>query len=613
MRLLSLPRHFDVRNSASCAACILLLIIHALLALHSVHQHSPTVDEGIHLLSGLLAWEKGRFDVYCVNPPLVKLLTSLPIVASTPTLPENARVLDKGESWIRMHDGFMRANQGRYQMMVVRARCVGVALSVVGGCIVYLWSRQLFGVEAGVIAVALWALCPNVLCWAGVCTVDMGAAVFGVAALNVLRRYLRKPGWLAAIWVGVFLGLATLSKFTLLILYPLYAAIGLVAGVQSRPSHVCVPTVVRRLQLCLAIIVSVVVVNLGYGVHGTCNPLGAFSFRSEAFSEVTGDTWVHDSWLRFLRVPLPEEFVTGLDKQMSYGDIHRPDYLRGQWKRGGWWYYYLYALSVKLPIGTMMLLCTACALMLWKSDYRCSSVDELLVWLPVVTIMILVSLQTGINGHLRYLLPTFPLLCIGASRVGLLMVWKNGPCYLNWARCACGTSVVVVALCVNAVSIIRTHPHYMSYFNAFGGGPDKGWEHLLGSNFDWGQDLLFLKSWMDEHPDARPLQLAYYGGIDPHVVGVDYQIPRCQVFGEITRPEPGWYAISANFVCGAGFMAYDEKGKIVYFSPGAFARFCRLSPIAKAGYSIFIYHITRDPETHRFGVSNSALFRNDEG
>jgi hypothetical protein len=31
-------------------------------------------------------------------------------------------------------------------------------------------------------------------------------------------------------------------------------------------------------------------------------------------------------------------------------------YLHGQWRQGGWWHYYLYALAVKLPLGTLALL-----------------------------------------------------------------------------------------------------------------------------------------------------------------------------------------------------------------------------------------------------------------
>jgi len=134
---------------------------------------------------------------------------------------------------------------------------------------------------------------------------------------------------------------------------------------------------------------------------------------------------------------------------------------------------------------------------------------------------------------------------------------------------------------------------------------------LIESNIDWGQDLLFLKQWVDRHPEVRPLGLAYYGGMDPHLVGLEYEVPPYgpddphtpgpsppKGEGGIVGPRPGWYAISVNFVCGANFESYDEKGKGISFPPGAFHYFQRFEPVAKARYSIFIYHIT-DEDANR--------------
>jgi len=38
---------------------------------------------------------------------------------------------------------------------------------------------------------------------------------------------------------------------------------------------------------------------------------------------------------------------------------------------------------------------------------------------------------------------------------------------------------------------------------------------LICSNVDWGQDLVYLKEWLDEHPGEGPLFLAYYGYFKP--------------------------------------------------------------------------------------------------
>ena len=46
--------------------------------------HSPNLDEVGHLPAGCLATRFGRFELYEVNPPLVKALAAIPVVLSDP-------------------------------------------------------------------------------------------------------------------------------------------------------------------------------------------------------------------------------------------------------------------------------------------------------------------------------------------------------------------------------------------------------------------------------------------------------------------------------------------------------------------------------------------------
>jgi 4-amino-4-deoxy-L-arabinose transferase-like glycosyltransferase len=595
---------------ASHLACLVLLLIHGALAVHSLRQHCVTVDEGGHVLSGLLAWEEGRVDVYPVNPPLVKTLVSLPLVASRPELPEGVRWTVSRDS-VPQHRHFMQANQECYLDLLFRARYVLVALSILGGWLVYRWSSQLFGPGAGLVALALWALCPNVLCWSGVCTVDLGAGVFAVVAMYALRGYLHHPDWLAASWAGSMLGLALLTKFTLLMLYPVCLLLGFAAWWQTRRARPQSERLTRWLHLGVVFLTSVLVINAGYGFQGIGRHLGDFEFRCQALTCAVGDTRVNrfrDTWLEQLPVPLPEMFVLGLDEQKSHPERLFPAYLRGQWQeQGGWWYYYLYVLVVKLPLGTWLLggltVLLACA----NPRYRAPACEEWLLWLPAAAIFVLVSSQTGLNlyGSPRYVLPAFPFLFLGISRVGLALedgckLLKRAEKFSHSRVVLCAAAVVVLAaLSWNAVSVLRIHPHYLSYFNEVAGGPDHGWEHLIESNIDWGQDLLFLKQWSEEHPEARPLRLAYYGGMDAHLIGLEpHQAPygpdadSGPTVPEQQGPQPGWYAVSVNLLCGMAWRAYDKRGQRTYHPRNAYSYFRLFRPVAKAGYSIFIYHIT---------------------
>jgi hypothetical protein len=41
---------------------------------------SPTLDEPAHLVSGISHWRSGDFSLYRVNPPLVRLVATIPSI-----------------------------------------------------------------------------------------------------------------------------------------------------------------------------------------------------------------------------------------------------------------------------------------------------------------------------------------------------------------------------------------------------------------------------------------------------------------------------------------------------------------------------------------------------
>jgi hypothetical protein len=577
------------------------------LAVHALRQNSLTVDEGGHVLSGLLAWEDGTLDVYPVNPPLVKALVALPMLASRPKLADEVRWAI-GAGWDRRNDRFIRDNRPYYLEMIFRARYVLVGLSVLGGWLIFRWASELFGKASGLVGLALWALCPNVLGWAGVCTVDLGATVFGLAAVYALRSYLHQTSSLMAAWAGCVLGLAVLSKFTLLLLYPMFLLIWLLAWAQNRHSRAAVQLVAPWRHFGIILLVSLLVINTGYGFQGTGRDLRSLFIRSRTLTGVADAPWVRGTWVERLPIPLPTQFQIGLDEQKHQAESGPPAYLRGQWRNGGWWYFYLYALAVKVPLGTWLLGGLALIMASWNNRYRATLLEEAFLLLPAGGVILLLSSQMRDQySSLRYVLPALPFLLIWMSRVGL--IFENvrlgssrpiGLCHILLG--ALPGLTVATALAWNAACLLRTQPHYLCYFNELAGGPDNGWKHLIESNIDWGQDLLFLKRWVEEHPEAKDLKLAYYGGFDPHLAGLVYKLPPRADGPGFSGPKPGWYAVSVNLVCGAPFKGFDEKSRLVDFSRNAFSYFQGIAPVAKAGYSIFIYYITEE-DVSRAGAS----------
>jgi hypothetical protein len=58
----------------------LLLLIHVVLLAWVDLRNSPSMDEVAHVPAGLSHWQMGTFDLYNVNPPLPRLVASLPLV-----------------------------------------------------------------------------------------------------------------------------------------------------------------------------------------------------------------------------------------------------------------------------------------------------------------------------------------------------------------------------------------------------------------------------------------------------------------------------------------------------------------------------------------------------
>ena len=134
------------------------------------------------------------------------------------------------------------------------------------------------------------------------------------------------------------------------------------------------------------------------------------------------------------------------------------------------------------------------------------------------------------------------------------------------------------------------------------GGPARGHEHLLDGNIGWGQDLLYLKRWYDDHPEARPLGLVYFGNLDARAAGLEFFLPprgpvspnrRCPFADEQQGPLPGWYAVDVSFVYGLNRQVLDERGDWQAPPPSCdFSYFSRLEPVGRVGGSILIYRVT---------------------
>jgi dolichyl-phosphate-mannose-protein mannosyltransferase len=581
--------------------CALMLAGHAGLLAWSAYCHSPVFNELGHLPAGLSHLQLGRFDLYTVNPPLVRTVAATSVCLEAPTT-DWTRYVSPSTARPEVLVGldFLQANRPHSFWLYTVGRWMCIPFSVLGGYICFRWANRLYGNTAGLMATALWCACPYVLGHACLMTPDAHAASVGLAAIYLFWRWLLAPCWNHALVAGLVLGLAELTKFTLLVFYPLCLVTWLLYRL-SGPQRVPSPRWFREsAQFSALMMLSVLIINLGYCFEGSFQRLGVYRFHSRTLTgarlladiPADGQNRFTDTWIGELPVPLPMNYLQGIDYQKSDFERGFRSYLHGKWKHGGWWYYYLYSLAVKAPLGTWMLISLAIGVSLLASGYSAPWRDEMALLLPAIAILMLVSSQTGFSAHSRYVLPALPFVFVWASKLGrcvALQQWKM-------------MGIAVAALCWSIGSSLWHFPHNLSYFNELVGGPMNGHAHLLDSNIAWGQDLLYLRKWLDSHPEAAPIHLASFGWVDPRMAEIDSVLPplgpdRLRHVADTTPdrfgPHPGWYAIDVNHLHSTNDAVVDEHGELSRPANENlnYRYFLHFHPVATAGYSIFIYHI----------------------
>jgi 4-amino-4-deoxy-L-arabinose transferase-like glycosyltransferase len=566
--------------------------IFAIFLIWSAVWHSPTVDEAAHLASGIAHIEHGRFELYAVNPPLVHMWCAFPVTLTNVVTewPEYAYDVASREEF---HVGktFVRVNGPAATWLHTIGRMALLPVALIALSVLIRWCEDLSPLGLGSATGALFVLSPQMLAYSATVTPDFAAAVAGFVAVCFFRQWILDPSWKRTCILGIFTGLAMLTKFTWWLVLPT-AAFVFVIVCRSNCSHWYRSVVRDCVQLSLAAVVAVVVVNSCYGFDRSFSRLADIPLISNAFRGECGAEAANQfvgTCLENVPVPLPVCCVLGIDAQKRDFESGFRSYLIGEWKHGGWWYYYLVGFLVKEPIGFQILLYVSVlhGVWCWKMWTRESIREWSFILIPPLLIFGLVSSQTGFSHHMRYVLPAYPFLFIIAARTFTLGPWFRRLTY--------------VCLTWQAVAVLWFAPHWMSYFNEVAGGPENGHDWLVDSNIDWGQDLQGLKWWQDDHPDIE-LHAALFSGFDPKDIGLKYHLPAPFVAGEpdvvgssgSRGPQAGWHAVSVNMLKGMHFSIPDGKGGWV-FPPEHFTYFFDyFEPVEMIGYSIYIYHITEN-------------------
>ena len=557
----------------------LLLLVFSILLVSIAWRTGVTIDEPLHLLSAHLYW-KGADNLFPGDmPPAIKIVGGwVSHFFPVPVPYDNKQLWDSRIEWEIAREMMARLRAPLLQQIFFYSRLPMIVFPLLTCITLWWWARRLFSPRVGILIAILFCLSPTVLAHGALFKNDMAASFGYLIFWCRAWVYWRDPSRRNAVWLGAGLLVAILAKLSLLILLPVAPMI-LLGCYFATPARS-----LRGLAIHVVLLVAVTYAGIA----------AAWQFRIGVVSTVDLQNWRANPriarWIpiaaNLLRiVPTPPRLRQGVISLVESNASDNGIYLLGRVYPGGHPLYFLVAMATKIPLPTQLLLGAALFLLsldLARRHFRYTD----WFWLVPPVLYLLLASVSSLQLGLRLVLPALAFFALWSGRaIEFLLKRRETAAVLG-----------LLALWLGARTAFQ-YPHYIAYFNALAGGSDKGIQYLSDSNLDWGQDLPALADYLRRNKTLR-VKLAYFGNDNPYGYIPEQRLtpiaaPWNASLATVSRlkPEPGYYAISATLLTGQFF---DPRFRDYYQA------FREKVPIAKAGYSIFIYRVQEGTRRARY-------------
>lgn len=564
---------------------IVLIICIALARIISTyHEFTQTVDEPFHIACGMQLLQQGHYDIELQHPPLARIFVALGPYLAGLRLPNFEGGSEHGTE---LGNAILNGNINYWHNLAL-ARLGTLPFFVLACAVVWFWANHISGKRAAFFSLLVFSLLPPVLGHSSLATTDMAAAATLCLALYCFALWIENPSWPVTAGLGVGIGLALVSKFSMLLFFPVCAIamvlLCLATGKGSFREH---PfwKLSGKAVVCLA--VACFVIWAGYLF--TLAPLEATRPHAMVDRFFQSYPSTHHLLEAILETPVPDGQVPkSIAALADHNRGGHSAFFLGQWRRHGWWYFFPVIFLVKTPLAFLLLSCIGGVFVArsFKGEHDWRRVAPLGCALAIMAS----SLVSNIDIGLRHLLAIYlPLSIVSGDAASQLLGSIRRPMVSR--------AVIAGIFIWLAGSSVLAHPDYLAYFNVFAFGRPERIE--VDSDLDWGQDLYRLSKWL-KLQGVRDVGLSYFGTADlSHA-----DLPN---FHELIpyQKESGWVAISAyNRTLPSPFFVKRLPNIATYYGipwnfdrlksgEGPFAWLTNYQPVAKIGNSIFVYNIAQ--------------------
>ncbi len=612
-----------------------ILSLHFILALVISSQESMIYDERAHIPAAYSYVRYGDMRLNPEHPPLLKDLAGLPLLAMNLSFPLESPEWQSGtnEQW-SIGDMFVNCSKpdmgcNDSDKILFWSRLPISIVAVILGIAIFLWTKELGGTLAGLFAVTLYAFDPNIIAHSHYVTTDIGIAAFLFFAFYFFVRFLKNPNLKNVITAGIFLGLAELAKVSAILLFPLFGLTVILYALTKQKSlsdrRSLFSFKLRTLLayslkfagsvlVCFAIIWSLYAWNtINMPGQKIINSADAYLSQKNIPAEFAHALIVNTSGNPLLK-PFSQYFL-GVAMIFARVESGNPHYFLGEVTMAPsvWYFPTVFLLKETVPFLFLLLLTTSFTVYrigkvliqekktsfsaFFSSSFQNKTTQYLIFFF--ILLYSYVSITGKLNIGFRHLFPMLPFLYMLIAKTAFDSFKRFDTD--KTTKKIFSFFLGGITLSVMAIPILA-YPNYLSYFNIASGGHSNGYKYVSDSNYDWGQDLKRLSSFIETHnrcqsgtenfseekectltkdyPPIDKIRVDYFGGANPSTLLGEKYIS----WWDTREPEPGWYAISSFF--------YQES---LYKQKPAgqqdYSWLQNVQPVTRAGDSIFIYYI----------------------
>ncbi len=614
---------------------ILLVIIasSAFFLFSAAHGDSAIFDETAHIVAGYTYVHAMDYRFNPEHPPLIKMIAALPLAFQSISFAHSGGYWDGVNQEWWAGNTFLYKSGNDANRIIFWARLGPIIVTLLLIFMTYVFALEVAGRWWALLPAFLVGFSPIILANGHYVTTDTGAAFGIMLALFFFIRFTLARNRTNLIAAGAAFGIAQSIKFSAALLIPFFLiAFGAFLAIPliREWSVLATQARVRKLRRTLMTYVLSLAGIFVIGYAGIVWPLYRYATWNYPAAKQVADTGLllqnsshriaADLTIRAASDPILRpfaEYSLGVLMVLQREAEGNNAFFLGQVSSRGWPDYFPLVYLMKESIPALIVVLLGLFLGCWHIAGRArGTIREILSRIGefievqfaefcMITFVLLywaMSVSSPLNIGVRHILPTIPFFYILAT--GAIKKWFAAEPKLvphtrmekignaahsflgGWIKSALIIGIIVWLTAETA----SASPYFLSSFNEIFGGRDGGYAYVADSNFDWGQDLLWLRLWTDANlSPSDKIAVDYFGGGDPAYSLGTQAVPWTSADGDPANEGIHWFALSVNTLqeakasLGPGVLRNPTDEYIWLDNP--------YQPYAKAGTSIFIYRL----------------------